>query len=131
MLRRQRIGANHGDDGLKFVELVTSEGLVDLWDVNVGDIAEWGEDAGPSRFYKANHQSPWTKDVKSVANVPVLGVGRVTSPDDMAQIITSGQADIIGAARPSIADPFLPNKIDEGRLEDVRECIGCNMCISR
>ena len=124
-------GVEVGEDGLKFVELVTKEGLVDLWDVNIGDIAEWGEDAGPSRFYKANHQSPWVKDVKSVANVPVLGVGRVTSPDDMAAIITSGQADIIGSARASIADPFLPNKIDEGRLEDIRECIGCNMCISR
>ena len=124
-------GVEVGEDGLKFVEMVTKEGLVDLWDVNVGDIAEWGEDAGPSRFYKANHQSPWVKDVKSVANVPVLGVGRVTSPDDMVAILQSGQADIIGAARPSISDPFLPNKINEGRLEDIRECIGCNMCISR
>jgi dimethylamine/trimethylamine dehydrogenase len=49
----------------------------------------------------------------------------------MAQIIRSGQADIIGAARPSIADPFLPNKIDEGRTEDIRECIGCNVCLSK
>ena len=124
-------GVELGDDGLKFVELITKEGLVDLWDINIGDIAEWGEDAAPSRFQKANHQAPWVKDVKSVANVPVLGVGRVTSPDDMVAIIASGQADIIGAARSSIADPFLPNKIDEGRLEDIRECIGCNMCISR
>ena len=124
-------GVEVGDDGYKFVELATKEGVVDLWDVNIGDIAEWGEDAGPSRFYKANHQKPWVKDVKSIADVPVLGVGRVTSPDDMAQIVTSGQADIIGAARPSIADPFLPNKIEEGRLDDIRECIGCNMCISR
>ena len=36
----------------------------------------------------------------------------------------------IGAARPSIADPFLPTKIREGRLEDIRECIGCNICIT-
>ena len=34
----------------------------------------------------------------------------------------------IGAARPSIADPFLPRKIAEGRLDDIRECIGCNIC---
>ncbi|MFQ5567613.1 MAG: FAD-dependent oxidoreductase, partial [Paracoccaceae bacterium] len=34
------------------------------------------------------------------------------------------------AARPSIADPFLPRKIEEGRLEDIRECIGCNICVS-
>jgi hypothetical protein len=39
--------------------------------------------------------------------------------------------DIIGAARPSISDPFLPKKIEEGRLDDIRECIGCNQCISR
>ncbi len=34
------------------------------------------------------------------------------------------------SARPSIADPFLPNKIDEGRIEDIRECIGCNICVT-
>ena len=35
---------------------------------------------------------------------------------------------MIGAARPSIADPFLPRKIEEGRVEDIRECVGCNLC---
>jgi dimethylamine/trimethylamine dehydrogenase len=38
--------------------------------------------------------------------------------------------DFIGAARPSIADPFLPTKIREGRIEDIRECIGCNICVT-
>ncbi|GIT27939.1 MAG: hypothetical protein CM1200mP41_39830 [Gammaproteobacteria bacterium] len=37
---------------------------------------------------------------------------------------------MIGAARPSIADPFLPRKIEEGRLDDIRECIGCNICVT-
>jgi len=124
-------GVQVGEDGLKFIDHITKEGLVDLWDINIGDIAEWGEDAGPSRFYKANHQAPWRREVKSIAKVPVLGVGRVTSPDDMVNIIQSGDIDIIGAARPSIADPFLPKKIEEGRPEDIRECIGCNVCISR
>ncbi|WP_371225826.1 FAD-dependent oxidoreductase [Roseovarius sp. 2305UL8-3] len=124
-------GVETGDDGLKFVELVAKEGILDLWDVNIGDIAEWGEDAGPSRFYKAGHQLPWTEEVKKLCDIPVLGVGRETSADDMAARLQSGQLDIIGAARPSIADPFLPKKIDEGRIEDVRECIGCNVCISR
>ena len=59
------------------------------------------------------------------------GVGRITNPDTMVAIINSGQFDIIGAARPSISDPFLPKKIEEGRLDDIRECIGCNQCISR
>src|SRR5258708_16734096 len=61
---------------------------------------------------------------------PVVGVGRFTSPDTMARLVRQGVLDLIGAARPSIADPFLPRKIEEGRIEDIRECIGCNICIS-
>ena len=68
------------DDGFNFIELVDSKGLVDLWDLNVGDIAEWGEDAGPSRFYKAGHQRNWTDAAKRITKVPVLGVSRETSP---------------------------------------------------
>lgn len=116
-------------DGIKFIEM--ADPLVDVWDVNVGDIAEWGEDAGPSRFYRQGHQLPWQKFVKEVSKKPVLGVGRFTDPEKMAEIIRTGQMDIIGAARPSISDPFLPQKIKEGRIDDIRTCIGCNVCISR
>jgi dimethylamine/trimethylamine dehydrogenase len=48
----------------------------------------------------------------------------------MVRQVNQGILDLIGAARPSIADPFLPRKIEEGRLEDIRECIGCNICVS-
>jgi dimethylamine/trimethylamine dehydrogenase len=48
----------------------------------------------------------------------------------MVSLIKTGRLDMIGAARPSIADPFLPKKIEEGRIEDIRECIGCNICVS-
>jgi dimethylamine/trimethylamine dehydrogenase len=61
----------------------------------------------------------------------VVGNGRLTSPDDMVALIRAGVLDIIGAARPSIADPFLPTKISEGRVQDIRECIGCNICVSK
>jgi dimethylamine/trimethylamine dehydrogenase len=49
----------------------------------------------------------------------------------MVDVIRNNQQDLIGAARPSIADPFLPRKIEEGRIEDLRECIGCNICVAR
>ena len=48
----------------------------------------------------------------------------------MLRLVRQGVVDLIGAARPSIADPFLPNKIAEGREDDIRECIGCNICYS-
>ncbi len=119
------------EEGLKFVELITREGVCDLWNIKISYFMEWGNDAGPSRFFKPGYQTWATKAVKEVANVPVVGVNRVTSPDDMVRIIGAGEADLIGAARPSIADPFLPRKIKEGRVDDIRECIGCNICVSQ
>jgi dimethylamine/trimethylamine dehydrogenase len=62
---------------------------------------------------------------------PIVGVGRLTNPDQMVEIVSSGVWDIIGAARPSIADPFLPSKIESGRYDEIRECIGCNVCIPK
>ena len=125
-----------GSDGaelpetLRFAELVDTRGLCDLWDVKVSDGEAWGDDSGPSRFYKP-HWLDWAaKAVKGVVRAPVVQVGRLTSPDDMLAAIRNGEADFIGAARPSIADPFLPGKIDEGRLDDIRECIGCNICVA-
>jgi dimethylamine/trimethylamine dehydrogenase len=126
-------GIQHFDEGLRFVELLAKEGVIDVLSVKIGDLEEWaGEDAGGSRYRKANWTRPFVKDVKgAVGTIPVVTNGRFTSPDDMVEVIKSGQGDIIGAARPSIADPFLPKKIEEGRPEDIRECIGCNMCVSK
>lgn len=100
--------------------------IPDLWDVNVSD---WANDSRSSRFGKEGWQEPYVRFVKSVTSKPVVGVGRFTSPDAMASQVRRGILDLIGAARPSIADPFLPRKIEEGRPEDIRECIGCNYCV--
>ncbi|MGH8124265.1 MAG: FAD-dependent oxidoreductase [Rhodanobacteraceae bacterium] len=101
--------------------------LPDLWDVN---IAAWYNDSIPSRFAAEGAQEPFVAFVKQVTSKPVVGVGRFTSPDTMVSQIRRGVLDLIGAARPSIADPFLPRKIEEGRIDDIRECIGCNICVS-
>jgi dimethylamine/trimethylamine dehydrogenase len=101
--------------------------LPDLWDVN---ISSWSNDSATSRFAKEGYQEPYIKFVKSLTSKPVVGVGRYTSPDSMVSAIRRGVMDLIGAARPSIADPFLPNKIKTNRLEEIRECIGCNICVS-
>jgi dimethylamine/trimethylamine dehydrogenase len=115
------------EEGLGFVRL--ADHLVDLWDVNVGSITEWVKDSGPSRFYEEGYQLEWTGRVREATAKPIVGVGRLTNPDRMAEIIRSGVWDLIGAARPSIADPFLPKKVEEGRYGEIRECIGCNVCI--
>ena len=101
--------------------------LPDLWDVN---IAAWHNDSVPSRFAAEGAQEPFIDFVKKTTSKPVVGVGRFTSPDTMVAQVRRGVIDLIGAARPSIADPFLPRKIEQGRIEDIRECIGCNICVS-
>lgn len=109
-------------------ELIGMHGdLPDLWDFGHGT---WEDCSGPSRFTEEGAQEPLVRGIKALTSKPVVGVGRFTSPDEMVGQIRRGVLDFIGAARPSIADPFLPRKIDEGRIEDIRECIGCNICVT-
>ena len=121
-----------GDEGL------TSQGeghdiiallaeLPDLWDVN---LSGWSNDSATSRFEKEGCQEAYIAFVKGLTSKPVVGVGRFTSPESMASAVRRGILDLVGAARPSIADPFLPQKIRQGRMDDIRECIGCNICVT-
>jgi dimethylamine/trimethylamine dehydrogenase len=112
-------------EGREIVELLAE--LPDLWDVNLSD---WENDSVSSRFGEEGWQERYVAFVKQITSKPVVGVGRFTSPDTMVSQIRRGVLDMIGAARPSIADPFLPEKIEQGRLDEIRECIGCNICVS-
>ncbi len=125
-----RPGALTVEDSLAFIEL--ADHLVDLWDLQIGGaIGEWGEDTLSSRFAPENYERPWLEQARPRTRKPVVGVGRFTNPDTMAGLVRSGLLDVIGSARGSIADPFLPKKIEEGRLDDIRECIGNNICAAR
>ena len=112
-------------EGREVVEMLAE--LPDLWDVN---ISGWSSDSATSRYSEEGFQLDFTSFVKTVTTKPVVGVGRFTSPDKMAALIRSGKLDMIGAARPSIADPFIPNKIRDNKIDNIRECIGCNICVS-
>ncbi len=101
--------------------------LPDLWDLAQGT---WEDCSGPSRFKEEAAQEALVTGIRDLSPKPVVGVGRFTSPDVMARMIKAGRLDFIGCARPSIADPFLPKKIEQGRIDDIRECIGCNICIT-
>ena len=120
-----------GEDGLQradIVEVVTMLGEIpDLWDFVLGS---WEDDSVTSRFGPEAGQEDYVRGLKQLTSKPVVGVGRFTSPETMLRMVKEGVLDFIGAARPSIADPYLPNKIAEGRMDDIRECIGCNICVS-
>ncbi|WP_343292845.1 NADH:flavin oxidoreductase [Vandammella animalimorsus] len=116
-------GLTHDGEGRDVIAALADE--PDLWDVN---LSNWANDSQTARFAQEGFQEPYTAFVKSLTRKPVVGVGRYTSPDAMVRAIRSGILDLVGAARPSIADPFLPQKIEQGRIDEIRECIGCNIC---
>jgi dimethylamine/trimethylamine dehydrogenase len=126
-----RLGVDDPEMGVSRAETEEIVGtlaeLPDLWDFVAG---AWEDDSMSSRFGPEGGQEKAVAGLKQLTSKPVVGVGRFTSPDEMVRQVRSGVLDFIGAARPSIADPFLPNKIREGRLEAIRECIGCNICVS-
>jgi len=120
-----------GDSGIVRAETEELLGLVgelpDVWDLMVGF---WEDDSVTSRFGEEAWTEQHLRGLKRLTSKPVVGVGRFTSPDTMVRLVRDGVLDLIGAARPSIADPFLPRKIEEGRFEEIRECIGCNVCVT-
>ncbi|HHC08364.1 MAG TPA: FAD-dependent oxidoreductase [Actinobacteria bacterium] len=113
-------------DDVRAVLRIVGE-LPDLWDFVVG---RWEHDSVTSRFGAEGFQEDLVRGLKELTSKPVVGVGRFTSPETMLRMVREGVLDFIGAARPSIADPFLPRKIEEGRLDELRECIGCNICVT-
>ncbi|MFH1003615.1 MAG: FAD-dependent oxidoreductase, partial [Chloroflexota bacterium] len=70
--------------------------------------------------------------IKKVVTVPVITVGKLGDPVLAEKVLAQHQADFIAWGRPLLADPALPSKVKEGRLDDINRCICCNLgCISR
>lgn len=116
------------DESVAFVRM--ADPFVDLWDLNVGSVLDWASDISPSRLTPEGSNLPLFERIRRATTKPIVGVSRWTSPDLMAQAVRSGVIDIIGSARQAIADPFFPQKVHDGRIEDIRECMGINLCIS-
>ena len=119
-------GMQAHEEGRAIVEMLAE--IPDLWDVNV---SAWANDSATTRFQPEDgYQTQYVEFVKQMTFKPVVAVGRLSSPDMMVSMVKKGIVDFIGSARPSIAYPFLPTKIEQGRIDEIRECIGCNICVS-
>jgi len=66
--------------------------------------------------------------VKQAVNVPIIAVGKINDLSMAEQALAEDKADFISIAGPLVADPELPNKAQQGRIEDIRPCIYCNKC---
>ena len=67
--------------------------------------------------------------IRSAVDLPVFTVGRVTDPTHAEGILARGEADMVGMTRAHVADPDLIAKLRADRLDDIRPCVGANVCI--
>jgi 2,4-dienoyl-CoA reductase-like NADH-dependent reductase (Old Yellow Enzyme family)/thioredoxin reductase len=70
-------------------------------------------------------------EIKRIVRIPVIAVGRINDPVLANQILKERKADLVAMGRALIADPYLPLKAKEGRMEEIRKCLACNFCRKR
>jgi len=93
-----------------------------------------GNDATPEwisqpMFMEKACLSQYAGEIRQALNVPIMAVGRINDPLIADELIEKGMADLVCIGRGLLADPELPKKAREGRLEDIRRCIACNTCM--
>ena len=113
------------------VRAIESDGKVDYLNVIAGTNMDRLQRAGhwpptPARHGLFVHLAA---AIRSVVELPVFTVGRITDPVHAEQVLANGEADMVGMTRAHVADPDLIAKLREGRLDDIRPCVGANMCI--
>ena len=94
------------------------------------DANMWGISALPSRV-PCGWSVPYAEAIKKVVNIPIFASCRIATPELAEKIIEEGKADLVCLGRALIADPYLPKKAAEGRLEDIRPCLVCRLGCAR
>jgi len=131
-----RIGAQETREGgyslwdmREMVTMIAETGTLDFLNVDVGH--SWGRQpyVPPSFIGHAEHREAARALRADVEPVPVLFSGRVNDPVVAEELLSKGVCDLVGMTRAGIADPEFPTKAREGRLGEIRRCIGCNRCI--
>ncbi len=116
-------GDNTLDDMKVIAQKLTDSGKVDYIFVNPG----WNTAQHvPPMYYPLGAFVYLAAAIKEVVDIPVCAVGRINDPELAEKILAEGQADLVAMTRAAVCDPEFPRKAREGRLEEIRRCIGCN-----
>ena len=113
------------EDAINHIVPALEEAGLDCFDVSQGSIVHSPEGITIPLYYPRGCYIHNAAAVKQVTKLPVIGVGNIFDLDMAERFLQEGKADIIYMGRQITADPETPNKYFEGRLEDIRECIGC------
>lgn len=127
-LERFREGGETFADTLQVIDLAVDAGA-DA--VHVSAFADAGVAVGITRSHTPHEPNAligFAAAVKQRVRVPVITFGRI-EPDDAERVIADGSADFVAMGRKLLADPDLPAKLREGRVDDIRPCIYQYRCI--
>ncbi len=83
----------------------------------------------PSMYHGDGVFIPLAEALKEVVSIPLILPGKLGDPYLAEKVLEEGKADFIGWGRPLIADPDLPRKAAEGRIDEIRKCLYCNECV--
>jgi len=114
----------------RFAQMLEEAG-VDCLHVSVGNFSSIHKFVPPI-YFDHGYFTYLAEEIKKAVNIPVIAVGAISEPEHANWLIQQGKADFVSMGRALIADPHLPNKAREGRLDEIRPCIRCNEgCINR
>jgi len=114
-------------DTIEHVVPAMEKAGADCLDVSQGDMIRAGQGVLIPLYYPRGCFMDYTAQVKQATHLPVIGVGRVVDLDMAEQFIEEEKADMIYLGRQLTSDPDTPNKYLEGRADEIRKCIGCNV----
>ena len=117
-------GGREVDEGLEIARRLEAAG-VDALDIDAGcyETHYWPH---PTTYQPPGCMVDLAEMVKKVVNIPVMAVGKLGYPELAERVLEEKKADFIILGRALLADPEWPNKVKEGRLEDIRPCVGDN-----
>ncbi|MBO0856474.1 MAG: FAD-binding protein, partial [Nocardia sp.] len=133
-----RINSSDGDvenglgnaDWVRIATELESWGLLDYISTTQGTYLDRMQIYGTSAARPAGYELADTANITRAVSLPVVAVGRITTPEMAEDILATGRAQFVGMARQLIADPLWPTVAREGRPGDIRPCIGSNWCVA-
>src|SRR5206468_3926357 len=128
-------GGLGAQDMATIAERLARSGLVDFLSIIGGGAHTYSLQAAavPNMSFSPGVYVPLAARITAaVPGMPILHASRIVDPRPADRLVAAGQVDVVGMTRALIADPDLPRKAREGRLDDIRTCVGANEgCIDR
>lgn len=115
-------GGNHPEDAFIYCHMAQQAGI-DAIHLSTG--TGMGGNIVAPYYYQPGFNVEFSERLKKMVQVPVITVGRINDPAMAEQIVASGRADMVSLGRQSVCDPEFPNKVKEGRIDEIFQCTGC------